>query len=209
MKALLVLTLLYSGVPDAWQPALLLSHDVQGLRMYTWQLQADDEQIVRWRSTHRPRCTRISPQWAPEWHCLSENFLYSLLRGEAGYLWVQSERLAHEVALDLPFHAEVVSQYHNDQEQVSVLQTRQPLYELQARLLRQPQHRDRKVLMHEQNDAGFIVQWAEGGHLEGAAHVTLTAQRDPDGLVQLVYTRILAQGGAANIFGAMKQEATQ
>ncbi|RUO32109.1 hypothetical protein CWE12_03715 [Aliidiomarina sedimenti] len=176
---------IYPGLPEAWPTTPLLRQvQAQGMQMDIWQLQISQLEAFEWRTSHRPRCTVISPPQAIDWYCLDENSLYSLIPNEDTFLWIQSERRKDLAKPELPFSAELFSQYQQGTDEVSLLQTRQPLYRLQAQLLRRQRETQARLMMHQQHEHGFVMQW----HVD-AERFVVTAQRDPDGLVNLVYVK--------------------
>ncbi|MGX5914416.1 hypothetical protein ACR0ST_06735 [Aliidiomarina sp. Khilg15.8] len=183
MLALMVV--LSTMLPGNWSlTPVLHNSQTTGLRMNAWSIEAPAVQIESFKQRPSVRCTVLPLAQTGSWHCLDENRLYSLLQHGDVHLWVQSER-SEVVAAPLPegLNGEVLSQYQNAFEEVTVVRSRQPMFLAYSSFQRTQQQGGATLLMNERDSDTFVQQWQRGATVR-----TLIGQREADGGVTLIHT---------------------
>lgn len=182
-------------LPKDWaKSALMAPTDTLGLRIYSYLVTEPEQKVLQWRKQQMSQC-RLPAVAGEEddWHCLSEDAMYSLLRRTEGFIWVRSERIPyapenipdqHHGFAGFDIDAEVLSHTENAFESVTLLHSRRSLYALQNDIRHRHLRDGAHLLLAEQNSGGFIQQWqAQQGR------VTYTAQKDEQGDVLLLKVR--------------------
>lgn len=182
-------------LPKGWAKSELMAPtDTLGLRIYSYLVTEPEQKVLQWRKQHMSQCRLPAVDGEEDdWHCLSVDTMYSLLRRTEGFIWVRSERIPYAPAnipdqhhgfAGLEIDAEVLSHSESAFESVTLLHSRRSLYALQNDLRRRHVREGAQLLLAEQNPGGFIQQWqAQQGR------VTYTAQKDEQGDVLLLKVR--------------------
>lgn len=181
-------------LPKDWtRNALMPPTDTLGLRIYSYLIAESEQTVLQWREQYMTQCRLPAVAEDDDWHCLSEEAMYSLLRRNEGFIWVRSERLPaapanvpeqHDGLVSLEIDAQVINHSENAFESVTLLHSRRSLYALQHDLRRHHLREGAQLLLVEQNPGGFIQQWQAQQE-----RVTYTAQKDEQGDILLFKVR--------------------
>lgn len=173
-------------LPNNWTLTPVVANtEALGLRLNSWAIEASVAQIEAFKQRPSLRCTPLPTEETGNWHCLSENYLYSLLQHDDGFLWVESERLGTpELSVPHGLNGDVLSHYRNAFETVIIVRSNQHLFACYSLFKRAQRQRGATLLMDKRDTDTFVQQWQHG-----ATKRTLTGQREAAGAVTLVYTQ--------------------